>query len=447
MESSNASGNTEELAQQDGHKAGSTVLEPETPPAQQPPPNAPHRSSRKLILFSALGVGAILALVFGFRWWHYAHTHQETDDAYVNGHVHPVNARISGTITQVLVDDNQVVPRGAVLVKLDPRDYQVSLQQAQAALKQARHQASVAQANIGVIATSAQGQTTTAQGNIDAAAASVSTAEGSLAEAQAGVPAAKAQLAQVNANLVKAKLDYQRYTQLYQTGAASREQLDTTRANYEALLAQYQAVNEQGRQAQARVVQAEKSLENARAKLNSTKGNLQQANATSQQTESNRRQYDAALAAIAQSEAQVKNAQLQLSYTNIVAPTDGKVGNKTAEVGQRVQPGQTMLSIVQEQPWVVANFKETQLGKMQPGQNVEIKIDAFPGRTFTGKVNSVAPASGAKFALLPPDNATGNFTKIVQRIPVKIVFDAESIRGYESRITPGMSVVVAVEVP
>ncbi len=138
-------------------------------------------------------------------------------------------------------------------------------------------------------------------------------------------------------------------------------------------------------------MQAQKSLENAQAKLKSTKGNLQQANATSQQTESNRRQYDAALAAIAQSEAQVRNAQLQLSYTNIVAPTDGKVGNKTAEVGQRVQPGQTMLSIVQEQPWVVANFKETQLGKMQPGQNVEIKIDAFPGRTFTGKVNSVAP--------------------------------------------------------
>ncbi len=139
----------------------------------------------------------------------------------MNGHVHPVNARISGTIAEVLVEDNQVVPKGAVLVKLDPRDYQVSLQQAQAALKQARHQANVARANIGVIATTAQGQTTTAQGDIDAAAASVSTAEGSLAEAQAGVPAAKAQLAQVNANLVKARLDYQRYTQLYQTGAAS----------------------------------------------------------------------------------------------------------------------------------------------------------------------------------------------------------------------------------
>jgi membrane fusion protein, multidrug efflux system len=446
MESSDESSKTEEFAQRDGHNPAA-VLEQEqsTTPAETPPPEP--KSPRKLIIFSLLGVGAVVAAVLGFRWWQYAQTYQETDDAYITGHVNPVNARISGTVTQVLVDDNQMVTQGALLVKLDPKDYQVSLQQTQAASEATRRQAEVAQANIGIIATSAQGQTTTAQGNIDAAAASVAIAEAALAEAQAGVPAAQSQLAQIEANVVKAQLDYQRYTQLAQEGAVPKQQYDAAKATYQALVAQRNATRDQIRQAQARVAQAQKSLNNAQAKLEASKGGLQQANATGQQTEANRRQYQAALAAIAQAQSQVKNAQLQLGYTQIKAPTAGKVGDKTVEVGQRVQPGQTLLSIVQEQPWIAANFKETQLEQMQPGQAVEIKLDAFPHHTFKGRVDSLAPASGAKFALLPPDNATGNFTKIVQRIPVKIVFDPVSIRGYETRITPGMSVVVAVETP
>jgi membrane fusion protein (multidrug efflux system) len=448
MESANTSGKPQELTQTDGHKPTATLEQPSPPPTASPPDAKPPRSSsRKLILIVALGVGAIAATVFGVRWWHYAQTHQETEDAYVTGHIHPVTARISGTVIQVLADDNQVVSQGSVLVKLDPNDYQVSLQQAQAALQAARHQADVAEANIGVVATNAQGQTTTAQGDINAANASISTAEAALIEAQAGVPEARAQLAQIQASLVKAKLDYDRYNQLARDGAVPQQQFDTARANYDAQLAQRDAVQEQIRQAQARVAQAQKNLNNAQAKLEATKGSLQQANATSKQTQANRMQYRAALAAIAQAAAQVKNAQLQLSYTNILAPTAGKVGNKTVEVGQRVQPGQALMSVVQDQPWILANFKETQLEKMQPGQEVEIKIDAFPHHPFKGKVDSLSPASGAKFALLPPDNATGNFTKIVQRIPVKIVFDPESIRGYELRITPGMSVVVAVETP
>ena len=361
--------------------------------------------------------------------------------------VHPINARINGTVTDVAVDDNQQVQQGALLVKLDPRDYEVALQQSNASLASSQQQAQVAQANIGVNVTNAQGLTTQAQGNIDAAGASVSTAQAALAEAQAGVPAARAQLAQVKANLVKAQLDYRRYTNLVREGAAPQEQLDTARATYESTQEQANAIAEQIKQAQARVVQAQTNLANAQAKLHSTQGNLQQADATGKQTEVNRRQYKAALAAVDQAKAQSKNAQLQLSYTAIAAPLAGRIGNKTVQVGQRVQPGQTLMSLVQPIPWIVANFKETQLEKMQPGQEVEIKIDAFPHHPFKGRVDSLAPASGAKFALLPPDNATGNFTKIVQRIPVKIVFDGESIKGYESRITPGMSVVVTVELP
>jgi membrane fusion protein (multidrug efflux system) len=198
--------------------------------------------------------------------------------------------------------------------------------------------------------------------------------------------------------------------------------------------------------AQAKFVQAQKGIFMAQAQLAKAKGGLETASSTGLQTNANRSQYKAAQAAIAQAEANLKDAQLQLSYTNIKAPANGKVGRKTVEVGQRVQPGNPLMAIVSEQPWIVANFKETQLEDVKPGQPVEIKLDTFSHHPFTGHINSISPASGAQFALLPPDNATGNFTKIVQRIPVKVVFDPQSLQGYEPRIVPGMSATVSVAI-
>lgn len=427
------------------------VVSPEqnglVPPEASHPQAPQKRPIRKYALFGGLGAIAIAAGVYAHQWLQFAATHQETDDAYVTADVHPITARIAGTVSEVTAQDNQTVAAGTVLVKLDPRDYQVALQQAQAALEAAKQQAAVARSTIGVTSTNAQGQTTQAQGNVDAAVASISTAQGALLEAQAGVPAAEAQLAQVEANLAKAKLDYDRYFELSKDGAVPKAQFDTAKATYDAQLAQKQAVLEQIKQAKARVAQAQENLSNAEAKLASTKGSLTQADATTKQTEVTRNQYKAALAAIAQAQAQVNNAQLQLSYVTIAAPIGGVVGNKTVQVGQRVQPGQTLMSVVTQQPWIVANFKETQLTKMQPGQEVEIKLDAVPSRSFKGKLDSLSPASGAKFALLPPDNATGNFTKIVQRIPIKVTFEPSSIQGYTDRITPGMSAVVTVVTP
>ena len=414
---------------------------------EKPVPTPPYRPSGKLITIVLISTGILIAGILGYRWWHFAATHQETDNAYVAGDINPINARIAGTVLEVAIQDNQVVSPGTVLIKLDPRDSEVALQQAQAALETARYQASVAQANIRVVATNAQGQTTQAQGNIDAAAATVSASESQVLEAQAGVPVAQAQLAQVEAALVKADLDYKRYSQLAQNGAIAQQQVEAAKATYDTTIAQRNVAVEQIRQADAKLVQAEKNQANSQAKLASTQGNLQQADATSQQTEVSRQQYKVAQAAVTQAEVQLKNATLQLSYTVIKAPASGQVGNKTVQVGQRVQPGQTLMSLVQHQPWIVANFKETQLAKMQPGQLVEIKLDAVPGHRFVGRIDSLAPASGAKFALLPPDNATGNFTKIVQRVPIKVVFDADSIRGYESKVTSGMSAAVTVEVP
>jgi membrane fusion protein, multidrug efflux system len=432
------------------------------------------RKKPTALILAGLGVGAIAAGTFGYHYWQYASTHQETDNATVAGNIHQISSRIPGTVSEVLVNDNQVVQPGQLLVKLDPRDYQSKVQQAQAALENARGQAQAAEANIALSSQTTTGKTTQAQGDVSGAVAAISTAQAAGQEAQAGIPAAQAevqlaqagipaaqaQVAQTNANLEKAQTDYNRYNELYKTGAIARQQLDTAKAAYDVAKAQKNAAIQGVEQAQAKLAsakvgvakaqsqlaQAQENVTNAQAKLAASKGGLQQATAGGQDTTVKRSQYEAAKAAIAQSEASLKDAQLQLSYANVTAPSAGRIGRKNVEVGNRVQSGTPLMAIVDNNYWVVANFKETQLEKMRPGEAVEIKLDAFPHHTFIGRIDSVSPASGAQFALLPPDNATGNFTKVVQRIPVKVVFDQKSIQGYESRITPGMSAEVAVEV-
>lgn len=448
-----------------------TQLEPQNKEAK---PQTPKQKKPIALILAGLGVGALAAGGFGYRWWQYASTHQDTDNAQVAGHLHQVSTRIPGTVSEVLVNDNQPVQQGQFLMKIDPRDYQIKVQQAEAALQNARRQAQAAQANIALASQTTSGKTAQAEGDISNALAAIATAqatvkesqagisaaEAAVKEAEAGIPAAEAQVAQTNANLQRAQADYNRYNALFQQGAIARQQLDTATATYNVNLAQKNAALQGVQQAQARLAsakqgvlqaqsklaQAQEGVTSAQAKLAASKGGLQQATAGGQQTNVNRNQYEAAKAAIAQSEASLKDAQLQFSYTNIIAPAAGRIGRKTVEVGNRVQVGTPLMAIINNDYWLIANFKETQLENMKPGEEVEIKLDAFPHHTFKGRVDSLSPASGAQFALLPPDNATGNFTKIVQRLPVKIVFDSESIKGYESRITPGMSAEVSVQV-
>lgn len=415
-------------------------------PADSAPAKPVQKRPIRLILGTVLGLGAIVGGGFGYRWWQYASTHEETDNAAVSGHVYQVSSRVSGTVSKVSVDDNERVYPGELLVQIDPRDYQVKVQQARAALAVAQRQTKAAQTSIAQVGTTAQAQTTEAQGNVANAIAAISTAEAAVTEAQAGVPAAEANLAQAQANLQKAQTDFQRYEELAREGAIPRQQLDAARAAYQVALAQRNAAQEGVRQARAKLTQAQQGVTQAQAQLQATRGGLQQAQATGVQTEVSRSQYEAAAAAIDQAQAQLAEAQLQLSYTNIAAPAEGRVGRKTVEVGQRVQPGQPLMAVVGDQMWIVANFKETQVRRMHPGEVVDIELDAFPGQSFKGRVDSLSPASGSQFALLPPDNATGNFTKVVQRIPVKVTFDPDSIRGYENQITPGMSANVSVEV-
>jgi membrane fusion protein, multidrug efflux system len=447
---------------------------PLVPAPQSPEKIAPQPKKPIGLILAGVGIGAIVASIFGYRYWQHASTHQETDNAAVYGHIHQISSKIGGTVTQVLVNDNQQVQPGQLLVKLDPKDYENKVQQAKAALESARRQANAARANIELASQTTSGKTTQAQGDISTAQAAIATAQAAAQEARVGIPAAQAaaqeakagiplaqaQVAQANATLQKAQADYNRYNSLYSQGAVAGQQLDTARAAYTVAQAQRSSALQGVQQAQARlaaanlgvakaqsqVAQAQEGITSAQAKLAASKGGLQQATASGQQTAVSRSQYEAAQSAIAQSQAALKDAQLQLSYINITAPSAGRIGRKNVEVGNRIQAGSPLMAVVDTDYWVVANFKETQLGKMRSKQPVEVKLDAFPSHPFTGYVDSVSPASGAQFSLLPPDNATGNFTKIVQRIPVKISLDPQSIKGYETRITPGMSAEVSVEI-
>ncbi|HEY9628653.1 MAG TPA: HlyD family secretion protein [Coleofasciculaceae cyanobacterium] len=401
---------------------------------------------KKLILAGALGLGAIAAGVTGYHWWQFASTHEQTDNATVSGHVYQISSRIPGTVMTVPVDDNQSVQAGQLLVQLDPQDYQVKVQQAQAAIAVAQRQAQAAQGNISLAGANTQAQTAEAQGNVSGALAAIATAQAAVNEAQSGIPAAQAQLVKAEADLQKVETDYNRYQALYQAGAVAKQQLDSAKAAYDVAVAQRDVAQQGVSQARSKVAQAEEGVTSAQAQLAASQGGLQKAQAGGVQTQVNKSQYEAANAEIAQAQASLAAAQLQLAYTRITAPAAGHIGHKTAEVGNSVQAGQPLMAIVGDELWVIANFKETQVSHMHPGDPVEVDLDAFPDHKFTGRVNSLSPASGSQFSLLPPDNATGNFTKVVQRIPVKVVLDAASVKGYESLISPGMSANVTVAV-
>jgi membrane fusion protein, multidrug efflux system len=412
------------------------------------PPNLAeeHVSAGKKKLFLIWGgaFSIVLMLALGIRYLIWSAHHESTDDAYLAGHLHPISARITDTVLTVLIDDNQHVVEGQTLVNLDPNDFKVRLDQAQAAFSAADKQVQTAQASIHTTSQSATAQTTQAQGAIGEARASILASKAAVTSAEAGVPRANALLQEANATLEREETDLRRYEDLYTKEQVSKQILDHQRAGYQVALAARAAAQEQVRQAQAQLVAAQQGVARAEAQLTNSEGAVQSAQAARLETHVRVGQFATAQAAMAQAAASLEDAKLQLSYTAIKAPVSGRVGRKSVEAGQRVQTGQPLMAIVEDHPWVVANFKETQLAKMRASQRVAVKIDAFPKHKFYGRVDSLAPGSGNEFALLPPDNATGNFTKIVQRIPVKIVLDDDSVRGYETLLSPGMSSVVTV---
>jgi membrane fusion protein (multidrug efflux system) len=336
-------------------------------------------------------VGALLLVggigLGGRMWWRSQHI-VDTENAFIAGRIHPVATRVPGVVTEMHMQDNAVVKAGDVLLRLDPADAAVQIE---------RLKAQIAQADAAIATSGAQ-----------------------IAQARAQAAVTNSQVAQAESVLARTELDAKRSQALFgaELRATSKQELDAALAARDVARADLAARKASAAAAREAVAAAESARQSATAQKSAT-------------------------------QAQLKDAQNQLGYVEVRAASDGRIGKRTVEVGQRVQAGQQLAAVVEPETWIVANFKETQLARLKPGQKVQIKVDAFPDKELEGHVDSFSPASGASFALLPPDNATGNFTKIVQRVPVKIVFEPESLRALgeqAARIVPGLSVQAEVHV-
>ena len=369
-------------------------------------------------------IGIVVLLVAGFFLWRYFSSYESTDDAQIDGHLNPVSARVSGHVLQLLVQDNQYVKAGDLLVQIDPADYKVLVEQAEAAYNDALAAARSAGVNVPITSTSTSSQ-------LQAAEAEVASAEANLLAAKQQADAANAQLVQADANNVKAQNDLARYKQLVSKQEISQQQYDQAYAAAQAGSATVDA-------ARAGVAAAQQQVRAAQSKVTQAEANLRAAQTGPQQVQAIRSRAQSAEAMVEQKKAALDAANLNLAYTRVTAPVNGFVTSRTVEVGQNVQPGQELMRIINlDDIWVTANFKETQLRDMRVGQAVTIHVDTT-GKDYKGHVQSIAGASGAITSLLPPENATGNFVKVVQRIPVKITFDAGETKEHVLR--PGMSV-------
>ncbi len=371
-----------------------------------------------------LGIALIVLLVAGYFVFHYLSSYESTDDAQVDGHVNSISARISGHVIKLNVDDNQYVQAGAVLVEIDPADYQVAYDRAKADFEDAQAAAVAAGVNVPITAVNTTSQVSSTEADVNSARAGIQVAKQQF-------EAAKAQLQEAEANNVKAQNDLVRYKQLVDKQEISQQQYDQATAAAKASAAGVEGARASADAAQQQVTQAQGKLVQAEAYSN-------YANTAPKQMQVIKARATAALAEAQRKKADLDQAALNLQYTKIVAPVNGVVSNRTVEVGQNVAPGQELMKIINlDDVWITVNFKETQLRNMKVGQRVSIDVDAN-GRTYNGKVDSVAGASGARFSLLPPENATGNYVKVVQRIPVKIVLDPSANNDHQLR--PGMSV-------
>lgn len=386
-----------------------------TPPARR---NAKRR--RNVVIIVVLVAG----LLGGLFLWRYLSSYESTDDAQADVHLYPVSARVSGYVIAVHVDDNQWVEKGAILVEIDPTDYEVAVAQAKANLENA--EATARSLNITVPITSVN---TSSQ--LSFTASSVEDANAGVAAAEKQLAAAHAQLEADEANDVKAQDDLRRYKVLVDKREVSQQIYDQALAAAKSSTATVTA-------ARASEAAAEQFVQQARSRVTQAAANHQYAETGPQQVSSTRARVQAAIADVEQKRALLEQAQLNLQYTKVLAPASGEV-NKTVVVGLNVQEGQQLLTVVPlDEVWVTANFKETQLRHMQVGQKAEIHVDSS-GRTLKGHVDSIAGATGPLFSLLPPENATGNYVKIVQRVPVKIVL--EPGENQDRRLRPGMNVV------
>lgn len=404
---------------------------PQDGKGEQPEEEAPEKKSRRK--FIVIVVVAILVVLAGLYYWRSTYT-EDTDDAQVDGDLYQVSSRVAGQVLKVYVEDNQYVHQGDPIADIDPRDLEVAKAQAEANLANAQAEYAQARSNVPITAVNVRTSVSTAGSDVLGTQATVS-------QSQAQVAQAEARVAQAKANAIKAQLDVDRYTPLVQKDVISKQQFDAAVAQRDASLAQ--------------VAEAEKSVSASRDQVRNSQQKLAQSRQQEEQNKQNgpeqirvqQARAEAAAANVQQAQAKLDQAILNLKYGHIVAPIDGIVNKKNVSVGVNLSVGQDLLTIVPlTNLWVTANFKETQLKGIKPGQEVELKVDALGGKKFHGKIFQIGGATGSRLSLFPPENATGNYVKVVQRIPVRINFDnlAEEDKNHELR--PGMSVTPDVRV-
>ena len=404
----------------------------------EPAEKSPSRWADPRVRRIVIGGGVVLAIAVVTLLIYYSNR-VSTDDAQVDGHVVPIASKVYGTVAAVMIKDNEPVKQGQVLVRIDPRDYQARVDQAKAALELAEARARAAGVGVPLTRETTDSTTSGAESQLAAAQADYDKAKFTYEkDSTAELAFARDNVTAQQANNDRAQADLARMKPLVEKGEISQQQ-------YDAYLAAARVADSQLKAANDKLHSAEKGAEIARQSMLASKAHVDQARAMVAQALANHKQVTireadqaSAEAAVATAKADLEAAELQLSYATIVAPSDGVVTRKSVEAGQIVQPGQGLFTLIPlNDVWVTANFKETQLAKVRPGQKAEISVDMY-GKTVTGYVDSIAGATGARLSLLPPENATGNYVKVVQRIPVKILLDPAS--SSQSILRPGMNV-------
>jgi membrane fusion protein (multidrug efflux system) len=398
---------------------------------------SPHRARKLGRILVPVLIVAVLA-VAGYYVWRHFNTYETTDDAQIDGHINAISARISGYVAEVLVTDEKYVKAGDVLVRIDPKDYEAALAKAEADLADAEAALETSRIDIPITNTNTASQLKTANsGRVDSVAF-LNGAERQLAAAQARVESAGAQVREAQANLSKANDDVRRYKLLVDKDEIARQQYDTAVSAAAAAQATLEARVAGVREAEQNIVVAQSAVEQARTRIVQADASIESALTAPKQVAVSETRAKSALAQVAQRRALVQQAKLNLSYCTVVAPVTGIIGKKTVELGENVSPGEQLMAVVPlDDVWITANFKETQLSRMNPGQRVKFSVDAY-GKEYTGRVEAIGGASGSRFSLLPPENATGNYVKVVQRVPVRI--DLDPGQNDDHRLRPGLSV-------
>jgi len=391
----------------------------------------------------AIAGAVVVLLIVVVVWFWITRGRESTDDAQVDARVTQLASRVSGTVLRVAIKDNDPVEQGDVLVEIDPRDHQVAVDRAKAELAEAEAASAAAMSDVPLTSTTASSGVVTAEGSVDQARATVDAGQKEVGAARARHTSAQARLREVEANAARAARDAERLRGLHAKDEVSTQQFENAVATADAQKAAVDLARSQVAEAEAGIMVAESRLAQARAMEQQAHAGLKGAQTVPEKMTAIKARAASAEARVASAKSALAQAELNLQYTSVKAPVKGIIAKKSVNVGQVIQAGQPLVALVEiDDVWVTANFKETQLQDMKPGQRATVTVDAYGGRTFEGHVDSIAPATGARFSLLPPENATGNFVKVVQRVPVKIVL--EKGQHAEQTLRPGMSVVPTV---